>query len=220
MYVLVTGFVLVLRTIKRHMTMKKISFWLLSFALLGSIGFAQAQRVLEYKKYYHKGQNNIKVGKYEEAIADLDKAIDRMPYYSAMYAERGKAKLKTKDYTGAINDFTITLQKKPYDYQSYLQRGLAYYYLQDYTNAELDFQDALHYKPYDQDAQKYLAQTHAKQQEIQRKLIQKQNEVLAAQNFETERTRWEQRQRRRYRNQLIWGTIIPLAIWTGILIWR
>lgn len=220
MCVLATESVLVLTTIQDILTMKKMTYLLLSFVLLGITNSVHAQRVLEYKKYYHDGQAKLKAGKYEDAIVDLDKAIDRMPYYSAMYAERGRAKLKTKDYAGAIDDFTTTLQKKSYDFHSYLQRGIAYFHLQDYTNAELDLQEALHYKPYDREAKKYLTQTQAKQQEIRRQLIQKQNEILAAQNRETEITRWERRQRRRYRNQLIWGTIIPLAIWTGILIWR
>lgn len=181
---------------------------------------SHAQRVLEYKKYYHNGQAKLKAGKYQEAIADLDKAIERMPYYSAMYAERGEAKFKTKDYAGAVADFTVTLQKKPYDYQTYLKRGLAYYHLQDYTNAELDLQEALAHLPYNKQAQQYLTQTQNKLKSIEQQLIVQQNEVLATQNQRDEQERWERRQRRSYRNQLIWGTLLPLAIWAGILIWR
>ncbi|HAS40748.1 MAG TPA: hypothetical protein DCS93_09730 [Microscillaceae bacterium] len=199
--------------------LKKICYTLLILGVLGATN-TQAQKVLEYKKYYHDGQAKIKAGNYQEAIADLDKAIERMPYYSAMYAERGEAKFKTKDYAGAVSDFTITLQKKPYDYQTYIKRGIAYYHLQDYVNAELDLQDALHYKPYEKQAQQYLAKTQAQLKVIEQQVLAQQNAVLATQNQQNERNRWERRQRRFYRNQLIWGTLLPLAIWTGILLWR
>ena len=198
---------------------KKYCVVMMVLGVFGAVT-TQAQKVLEYKKHYHNGQANLKAGKYQEAITDLDKAIARMPYYSAMYAERGEAKLKLKDYAGAIDDFTITLQKKPYDYHTYLKRGIAYYHLQDYTNAELDLQDALHYKPYDKQARQYLTQTQARLNDIKRQTLAKQNEVLATQNQTNERAQWERRQRRFYRNQLIWGTLLPLAIWTGILLWR
>ncbi|EAY25370.1 tetratricopeptide repeat protein [Microscilla marina] len=181
---------------------------------------AQAQKVLEYKQYYHTGQAQVKAGQYDAAIVSLDKAIERMPYYSAMYAERGKAKLKVKDYTGAIKDFTIVLQKKSYDAQAYLQRGIAYYHLQDYNNAEFDLKDALHYRPENREAKQYLDKTLAKQEELRQLALQQQNEILATQNRTNQRDEWERRQRRFYRNQLIWGTIVPLAVWTGILLWR
>ncbi|OJJ19494.1 hypothetical protein BKI52_22055 [marine bacterium AO1-C] len=200
--------------------MLKRSGYLLIALCLVALSNLQAQKVLEYKKYYHDGQAKLKAGKFTEAIADLDKAIQRMPYYSAMYAERGEAKLKTQDYAGAVDDFTITLQKKPYDYHTYIKRGIAYYHLQDYVNAELDLQDALHYKPYDKQAQQYLAKTQAQLKVIKQQTIAQQNEILATQNQQNERNRWERRQRRFYRNQLIWGTLLPLAVWTGILLWR
>ncbi|WP_299465956.1 hypothetical protein [uncultured Microscilla sp.] len=181
---------------------------------------AQAQKVLEYKQYYHTGQAQVKAGQYDAAIASLDKAIERMPYYSAMYAERGKAKLKVKDYAGAIRDFTVVLQKKSYDAQAYLQRGIAYYHLQDYNNAEFDLKDALHYRPENSEAKQYLDKTLAKQEELRQLALQQQNEILATQNRTNQRDEWERRQRRFYRNQLIWGTIVPLAVWTSILLWR
>lgn len=198
----------------------KTTCFLLSLFITGIVSNSRAQQVLEYKKHYQEGQAQLKAGNYTEAIASLDKAINRMPYYSAIYAERGKAKLKAKDYIGAVDDFTITLTKKPYDYRTYLLRGIAYYHLQDYDNAELDLKDALHYQPYDRETKQYLAKTQSKQKELYLAAVTKQNEVLATQNPNTQQAQWERQQRRHYRNRLIWGTIIPIAIWTGILLWR
>jgi tetratricopeptide (TPR) repeat protein len=181
---------------------------------------AQAQKVLEYKQHYHTGQAQLKAGQYEAAIASLDKAIERMPYYSAIYAERGKAKLKAKDYAGAVEDLTIALQKKSYDAKAYLHRGIAYYHLQNYNYAEYDLKDALHYSPRNREAKQYLDKTLAQQEALRQAALNQQNEILANQNRPNQRNDWERRQRRFYRNQLIWGTIVPLAIWTGILLWR
>lgn len=189
--------------------------------LIASFAYqAKAQKVLEYKQHYHTGQAQIKAGQYEAAIASLDKAIERMPYYSAIYAARGRAKLQTKDYAGAVEDFTITLQKKSYDADAYLQRGIAYYHLQNYNYAEYDLKDALHYSPNNREAKQYLDKVLAKQEELRQVALQQQNEILATQNRQNQRDEWERRQRRFYRNQLIWGTIVPLAVWTGILLWR
>ncbi len=195
--------------------MKKL---LLSICI--SLGLAlslAAQSVADYQKYHQQGRAELQAENYQAAISSLDQAIATMPYYSMLYHDRGVAKLQTGNYQGAAADFSTALAKKPYSIPSYLNRAIAYYELQNYEGAAEDLQKVLEFAPYDPEAQKYLSLVEQAQVEIQEAQAREAQAQLALQQQERD---WIRQQRRQRRNQIVWGTIVPTALWTtAFLIW-
>lgn len=199
--------------------MKAIIFFITTFLFLFPLAL-KAQKVLEYKRFHDEGKELAAAGKYEAALLSYDKAIETMPYYSAIYYDRAIAKIKTKDYNGALMDLNAVLEKKPYDSKAYLQRGIAYYHLQDYYSAEADIDQVLADTPYHREAlfyQKEIAREMDKLRQEEMAQI-RQNELVDLQRQQLERQ--DRRMRRRQTTAALLNTILPLAILTAFLIWR
>lgn len=199
---------------KNETTMKKL---IIILFLLSINHFSNAQGVEEYKKYHQKGREFAKNKQFNKAIQEYNKAIAKMPYYSAIFYDRGLAQLSLKNYHEARLNFSTAIQKRPYHIDSYLQRGIALFYLQDYDLAKADFEKVLKDES-----------NHAIALSYQQKVEQAQNQIALEQaridnqnRYYEESLNTQRRSERRFRrNQIIWGTVIPLAIWTSaILIW-
>jgi tetratricopeptide (TPR) repeat protein len=66
-------------------------------------------------------------GKYDEAIAELQKLSYRQPIPEGLSRELGMAYYKKSDYARAINSFTQVLQENPADKEATQLLGLSYY---------------------------------------------------------------------------------------------
>lgn len=91
--------------------------------------------------YFNRAGANVKLFKYGEAIADLDKAI-RLKPAAVAYNRRGVAKHNSKDYVGAIADYDWVIVMSPNDATTYLNRAKCKEKLGDTAGAEADRQRA------------------------------------------------------------------------------
>ena len=76
--------------------------------------------------YYSRGTCFSDTAKYQEALADLTKAIKLAPYYPAAYNNRGNVYKSLGDYNKAIADHTQSLALDNTDGHVYFNRGTSY----------------------------------------------------------------------------------------------
>ncbi len=80
----------------------------------------------DYDFVMTKGNIYNEMGRYTEAIAELDKYIQRYPDYFFGYYRRGWFKDEANDVEGAIEDYTLAITLKPQYAYSYCGRGSLY----------------------------------------------------------------------------------------------
>jgi Tfp pilus assembly protein PilF len=76
--------------------------------------------------FYNRGVDLLNEGKYQEAIAEFDKAIQLDPKYAKAYSNRGYAYTLIQQYDLGIADCTTAIQLDPGDATGYYNRGFAY----------------------------------------------------------------------------------------------
>lgn len=171
------------------------------------------QNVERYKKYHDRGREEVLQGKYEIAISYFDTANQIMPYYPTIYQDKGYAEMQLKRYEDAVEDFNYVLEKKPYMHEVRLQRGIAFYHLDQFDLARIDLEAVIKNSSKKiAEANEYLDYTLRAIAEID---ALNQAEIDAQQAIlEKERLAAA-----RQREALIWGTVVPLALWTALFIW-
>ena len=188
------------------------NFILLAICTLWFSGLS-AQNVERYKTYHDKGRTLILKGDYKNAIHNLDTAILIMPYYSAIFQDRGYAQMQLKNYTSAIQDFNHVLDKKPYLDEVRLQRGMALYHLNRLMEAEDDLIQVVNSTPTRiREATIYLDNIQKEKQIITQNLNRNELNKMRI-HIENERVN-----RARHREEIIWGTVVPLAFWTSVFL--
>ena len=187
---------------------------LISIFIFLTISFAsvKAQNVERYKDYHDKGRMLILEGKYQEAIAQLDTAIQIMPYYARIFQDRGYAYMQLKNYKLALLDFDHVLKKQPYLNEVKLQRGMALYHLNYLDDAERDLLSIRQARPDKNFEAEYYLESINKEKEL---LRYKEQERINALRYQAESRRLE---RARYREDVIWNTVVPLAFWTSVFL--
>lgn len=172
-----------------------------------------SQNVERYMEYHDKGRTLILQAEYEKAILILDTAILTMPYYTTIFQDRGYAFMQLKKYQEAISDFNHVLSKKPYLHEVRLQRGMALYHDNKLAEAEIDILDAINNTPRKSiEAIIYLENIRREKEFILQKYNQEQFDNMRWQ-IENERIT-----RARHREEVIWGTLVPLAFWTSVFL--
>ena len=113
-----------------------------------AIGSGDLKRPNLALAYHYRGVEYLKSGRYDEAIADLDHAIQLEPVkLPTAYSDRGIAYRKKGDYAKAIADYSEAIRVWPDWHDWYFNRGLAYAADHQYTEAIADFGRALYYRP-------------------------------------------------------------------------
>ena len=102
--------------------------------------------------YFQRGNENLTLGKYKEAIADYDKAIELNPQYALAYNNRGIAKLHLGDSKEAIADYNKAIELDPKYAKAYCNRGIANCDLGNYEKSITDCNKAIELNPQDADA--------------------------------------------------------------------
>jgi tetratricopeptide (TPR) repeat protein len=93
------------------------------------------------------GRACLDTGKYDDAIADYDKAIALDPNYATAYSNRGIVYHKQSEFDRAIADFTKAIALNPKDAAAYNNRGNAYKNKDDLDRAVADYDKAIKLNP-------------------------------------------------------------------------
>ena len=104
---------------------------------------------LSADEYIMRADQAVRRDKFEEAIANYDKAIYRRPGDTFIYYSRGLAKAKLEEYEAAIVDYDEAIRLNPNDASAYYQRGLAKAELRRYEAAIIDYDEAIRLNPND-----------------------------------------------------------------------
>ena len=97
--------------------------------------------------YHYRGAEYLKTKRYDEAIADLDKAIELDGKLATAYSDRGVAWRRKGDDARAVADYSEAIRLWPNWHGYYLNRGLALAALGRNEEAIADYDKALFYKP-------------------------------------------------------------------------
>jgi len=125
------------------LTIKQIAVWKNSITLWSS--------VMEYNPrfigaYYNRGFAYFTLGKYGEAIKDLDHVIESTPFEEA-YNMRGAAYQETGDFQAALRDFSKVIELQPGNVPAYNNRADAYARIGNYQRALEDLGKAVEWDP-------------------------------------------------------------------------
>jgi tetratricopeptide (TPR) repeat protein len=96
------------------------------------------------------GGDCLDKGKYDDAIADYDKAIALDPNVAIAYTNRGLAYGQKREVDRAIADYTKAIAIDPNFVLAYALRGGAYKHKGDKKQAIVDYRKALEINPSDQ----------------------------------------------------------------------
>ncbi len=75
--------------------------------------------------YFLRGNVNVELGNYDDAIAAYTQAIRLKPNYANVYYNRGIAKHKLGQHRAALADFDAAIRLNPDDADAYYNRGIA-----------------------------------------------------------------------------------------------
>lgn len=117
---------------------------------------------LSADEHAKRAEQSLRRHKFEEAIADYDKALYRNPGDAFIYYSRGVAKAGWKKYDAAIADYDEAIRLNPDDASAYYQRGLVEAQLGQYEPAITDYDQAIRLNP--NDTLFYNARALAKEQ--------------------------------------------------------
>ena len=124
---------------------------------------------LSADEHVKRADQAVRRDKFEEAIADYDKALYRNPGDAFIYYSRGVAKAGWKKYDAAIADYDEAIRLNPNDASVYYQRGLAKIQLGQYDAAITDYDEAIRLNPNDEFIynQRELVKTQQEQYETE-----------------------------------------------------
>lgn len=94
-----------------------------------------------------RGISLRRLGRYEEAIANYDRAIELKLDRHEAWHERGISMCEVGRYKEAIASFDRTIELKPDNYEAWYNRGVCLDNLERYKEAISSYEGALEYKP-------------------------------------------------------------------------
>lgn len=94
------------------------------------------------------GNSYSELGQSDEAIDNLNLAIELSPQFKLAYNSRGVVYVNNlQEFDNSIADFTQVIKLDPQFELAYYNRGVAYYYLKQHDKAIMDFTQALQLDP-------------------------------------------------------------------------
>lgn len=100
-----------------------------------------------WERYLERGLFAFEQGEYEDALADLDAAIEENSRNGELFATRGMIKLEMGDVAAAMADLDQALQTDPKQWLVHYLRGLHQYRENDYNATIAHLSEALKYAP-------------------------------------------------------------------------
>jgi tetratricopeptide (TPR) repeat protein len=105
----------------------------------------------------------IELGKYDQAMADLDKVLESNPRLAAAYYLRGILYQRKNEHIRAISNFDKAIELNPRFAEAYNNRGIVYESESQYDRALSDYSEAIKLNP-------RFASAYANRATIMRKL--------------------------------------------------
>lgn len=128
--------------VRRHDYAKAIQL------LTGAIDSGDLSRANLALAYHYRGAEYLRINRYDEAIADQDRAIQLDPgKLPTAYNDRAIAYRNKGNYARAIADYSEAIRLWPDWHDWYLNRGIAYAADRQYDAAIADYSKALYYRP-------------------------------------------------------------------------
>ncbi|MEO1376594.1 MAG: tetratricopeptide repeat protein [Cyanobacteria bacterium J06635_10] len=93
-----------------------------------------AEKKRSFTDYYKQGRAAYKVRKYEEAIANFARAIQKKPDDVKAYVNRGNSHYNLKEYEAALTDYTHAIKLNPNQIKAFVNRGNVRYMLAEYSS--------------------------------------------------------------------------------------
>ena len=103
------------------------------------------------EQYKEKGTKFAKEGRFEDAIENLNRAIQIEPNYAAAYNNRGIVFMQQGKYKEAISDFARAIEINDQDPAFFINRGMTNEKLENYMKAIDDYGMAIDLDPYKAD---------------------------------------------------------------------
>jgi tetratricopeptide (TPR) repeat protein len=102
----------------------------------------------------HKKQGKAlaRKGQYDEALAELHRALELDPKDGEAYALRGSIHILKGNFDQAVADFNKALEINPRQARAHYNRGLAFYHLKKYDQVVADLTKAIELSPKDAEA--------------------------------------------------------------------
>ena len=92
------------------------------------------QKKRSFTDYYKQGRAAYKVRKYEEAISNFARAIQKKPDDVKAYVNRGNSHYNLKEYEAALTDYTHAIKLNPNQVKAFVNRGNVRYMLAEYSS--------------------------------------------------------------------------------------
>lgn len=143
------------------LTWKQCGYWKNDIVL-----YNHTIQTIKDEAYAHhiRGLTHGKLGQYQLAIEEFDKALLLKPYYIKAYYNRGLAYAKLGQHQRAIENFSQAIGMMPDYDKAYHERGNSYFALGQYQPAIKDYSEALRIKPDNEEARSSLTLTLKKEQ--------------------------------------------------------
>jgi protein O-mannosyl-transferase len=142
------------------LTYKQIDIWKSSIEFWNYVIKKEPDRI--FFAYNNRGLALGMQGRFQEAIADFDKAIILDPYYSVAYDNRGMFSGTIGQYDSAIRDFTMAINLDPVDYRAYDSRAVTFEKMGQFEKALDDYNTAVTLNPSFQEAFYHLGILYGK----------------------------------------------------------
>src|SRR6266542_6926116 len=115
--------------------------------LLAAASLSQAQPSRFAAAYYNRGNERLKKGDLDGAIADYDAAITSYPRWALAYNMRGSARYNKGDLDGSIADYTWAIEIDPHVALAHYNRGKARRDKGDLDGSIADYNTAIKINP-------------------------------------------------------------------------
>jgi tetratricopeptide (TPR) repeat protein len=114
--------------------MKILQFFGILLLGLSSYSYTQAQNFWA-KDFFEKGEIELHVGDFKEAVKNYDRALAYYPNYTQAYFSRGRAYQHLKQFSFALSDFLKVIELQPSHAEAYFYAGTLYYQNKEYEKA-------------------------------------------------------------------------------------
>lgn len=107
---------------------------------------------LHYDAFHYRALSRYRLGRYQEAIDDMNKVIDKQPNTPSLYVERAYIYLSNNNFTEAIADCQKAYNLKSLGEEGFLCKAQSENSINDYQDALNDYNEVIKLNPKNVDA--------------------------------------------------------------------